>query len=141
MRARVEASEVPVEGGLARAVAGLVVDDERRVDRHQAVLGDVRREGGRDRVVVGLRREVHQVPGVVECGDPGGLDLTPCEIDADEVHGAHPVMRAEPFGAMVGASCCASACSFAAAARFTDPDPSLRSSVLAGTTSTTARAS
>src|SRR4029079_17675572 len=73
--------------GLAGPVAGLVVDDERRVDSHQAVPGDVRPERGRDRVVVGLRREVHQPTGVVEGGDPGGLDLTPREVDADEVHG------------------------------------------------------
>ena len=85
--AGVEPREVLVQRGLRGPVAGRVGDDQRRVDRDQAVALDVRRQRLGDLVVAPHGRHVHQTAVVVQHGQPGGLAVTPREVDSDEVHG------------------------------------------------------
>ncbi|MPM69321.1 hypothetical protein SDC9_116266 [bioreactor metagenome] len=115
MGAGFETGEVTVEGRLAGPVAGGVGDDQRSVDRHQAFVVEVRRQGGCDRVVGGGRGQMDQRPGVVEDGETGTGALAPGEVDTDEVHvtsilcagcsvrSGHPTCRRGPGGSQPGA--------------------------------------
>ena len=86
MRSGVEASEVPVEFGLARPVAGGVDHHQRCVDGHNALAAHVGLQLGQHLVVGARDAHVAKHPGIVDRGHPGRAALTPREVDSDEVH-------------------------------------------------------
>ncbi len=82
----VEAREVTVEGGLRGAVARVVGDDERGVDRHHARAPEVGRQGGVDVLVGALGRDVDQRAALVEDGQPRRAAASPGQVHSHGVH-------------------------------------------------------
>ncbi len=81
MRPGLEGGEVAVEFPFGRAIAGFVLDDERRVDRHQAGTVDVRLQAGVDLGISHHGCERNQSARLVKDREAGGLALTPGQVD------------------------------------------------------------
>ena len=89
-RARRRTSEVAVECGLARPLAGRVVHDQRRIEGDEAFVADERRDGVDDARVILRGTDVEQSAVGVDCRDTGLVLLAPREVESNEVHAGYP---------------------------------------------------
>lgn len=86
IRAGLELSEVSIQCGLRRPLAGAVGHHQRRVEGDQAIAHNVgpqrRQHGG----IVASGTDPHQTPVRVDSRDTGRIAAGPGEVHADEVH-------------------------------------------------------